>query len=84
MYEYYFTFRSMTRAQMAVQRLNGRGIGAELVRIPKSIAAMGCGHAVRVQREDAYPASAALHAAGIGFERVFALDYDGQAREVPL
>lgn len=84
MYEYYFTFRSMTRAQLAVQRLNGRGIGAVLVRIPKSIAAMGCGYAVRVQKSDAYLTSAALHAAGIGFERVFGVNYDGEAKEVPL
>lgn len=82
MYEYYFTFRSMTRAQLAVQQLNAQKMDAQLVRIPKAAASMGCGYAVRIHCDDIYPATSSLRSAGIGFERVFGLDYHGEAKEV--
>ncbi len=84
MYEYYFTFRSLTRAQQAVQLLRGQALGGELVRIPKALTSMGCGYAVRVYGSDSYPAAAMLRTAGVGFERIFGLDHLGVAREVAL
>lgn len=84
MYEYYFTFRSVTRAQMAAQQLSLIGLRSALVRIPNAVAAQGCGYAVRVRQTDLYAAVDALQSAGVVYERVFGLGYDGLAEEVLL
>src|SRR5699024_3056452 len=57
MYDYYFTFRSMTQAQRAVGVLQQAAIYAVLERTPRAISPQGCGYAVKVLRGDVYRAA---------------------------
>ena len=84
MYEYYFTFRSMTRAQQAALELLRYGVDSRYLRAPKSISSMGCGYAVAVEKRYAHRAAAVLRLRGTGFERVFRVNSDGKAEEVFL
>ena len=43
MYQYYFTFRSMTQAQRAVGLLRQAGVFPTLLRTPRAISSQGCG-----------------------------------------
>lgn len=45
----YFTFRSITRAQLALYDLQAAGIAAVLQRTPRALAGEGCGYAIRVR-----------------------------------
>lgn len=65
MYEYYFTFHSVTQAQRGLEELLRRGIYTELIRSPKKFSSAGCGYALKVLSSDGYTAAAALKIAGI-------------------
>lgn len=65
MYEYYFTFHSVTLAQRALSELLRKGIYTELIRSPKRFTSFGCGFAIKVPAGDGYIASAAMKSAGI-------------------
>lgn len=69
MYDFYFTFRSMTAAQQAALTLLQFSVDAEFVRAPRQFSQMGCGYAVRTRHEDAYRAGMILRQQGISFER---------------
>ena len=47
-----FTFRSITRAQLALRYLQAADVNASLQRTPKSLAQEGCGYAIRVRAGD--------------------------------
>ena len=74
MFDYYFTFRSMTAAQLAVTELNKSGISSSLLRAPKAISSMGCSYAVRVSYHNGPAAALILRQTGIAFTKVFHLD----------
>jgi len=82
MYDYYFTFRSMTRAQQAALELNQYGVDAQYLRAPRFISVMGCGYAVRVSQSNAHRAAAVLRLLGTKQERVFRANSDGHFTEV--
>ena len=84
MYEYYFTFQSITYAQTALSELFRVGIFAELIRTPKRMSSMGCGYAVKVRSGDGYPAYAALRSAGIAPLRSFRVYPDGRSEVTSL
>lgn len=83
MYEYYFTFQSITHAQNALSELFRIGISAELIRSPKRFSAMGCSYALRVLSADGYSAYATLRSAGIKPYRSLRVYSDGRS-EVTL
>ena len=60
MYEYYFTFLSVTMAQRGLEALLNRGIYAELIRTPRRMASAGCGYALKVRSGDGFVAAAVL------------------------
>ncbi len=76
---YYFTFRSVTRAQQAQALLNRKGISAVLQRTPGFLAVQGCGYCLRVGEASASMAGVLLRQSGVercylrtrsGFEEV--------------
>ena len=69
MKDYYFTFRSVTRAMEAEKRLQRAGMHPQLLRTPGELRKKGCGYSLRVQETEWEPARAVL--TGNGFERIF-------------
>ncbi len=84
MYEYYFTFQSMTRAQTAQAVLTRHGLFSALRRTPKVLTAQGCGYALRLAAADGPAAAALLRREGSQFGRCFRLYADGWMEEVGL
>lgn len=78
MYEYYFTFPSVTFAQRALSELVQKGIAAELIRAPKRISSYGCGYALKVSASDGYVASAVMRSAGIRPSKSIRVYFDGR------
>ena len=69
MFDFYYTFRSLTTAQQAVLTLLQFSIQADLVRTPGRFTQMGCGYAVRINEDNAYQAGLLLRQHGIAYER---------------
>ena len=66
---YFFTFRSITRAQLALRYLQAADMRAALLRTPKALATEGCGYVIRVRAADAAaadPAQAGCRGRGNG------------------
>ena len=84
MYEFYFTFRSVTQAQAALVTLTQAGLRSTLVRIPKKLSQIGCGYALKLSAEDGYAAAVTLRRESVKFNRCFKADSDGQMEEVYL
>ena len=79
MYEYYFTFPSVTFAQRALSELLQKGISAELIRSPRRISSYGCGYALKVSAADGYIASAVMRTAGIRPAKSIRVYFDGRS-----
>lgn len=79
MYEYFFTFPSVTLAQKALSELLQKGILAELIRSPKRISSYGCGYAIKVSAADGYTASAVMRSSGARPVKTIRVFYDGRS-----
>lgn len=77
MYEYFFTFRSITTAQRAVRVFDRAGISNTLVRTPKQIEQMGCGYSVRVRSGVFQDAQRTLLRNEIPYSNVYVRHGDG-------
>ena len=84
MYEYYFTFRSMTAAQQAALILHQSGMEAEFLRAPKQLAEKGCGYALALHKWNYFEAALRLRHAGRQFERVYRIRPGFVPEEVAL
>ena len=84
MFDYYFTFRSMTSAQQAVMHLNKNGLFASMLRTPKVLSSKGCGFSVRVLLQNGSDAALILRKAGIYYEKVFQMSVSGSWTEAYL
>lgn len=84
MYDYYFTFQSVSRAQRAVFSLTQKGIQAILMKSPKVISQFGCGYAIKVSQTIFYPALQNLQENGISFEHLFRIKQNGTMEEAIL
>lgn len=82
MYDYYFTFRSMTQAQRAVSVLRQAGISPTLIRTPRAISTKGCGYSVKVGGDTVYRTAEILRGALILFEKAYRITAGGRAEEV--
>ena len=80
MFQYVFSFDSLTAAQAARGVLDARYVPCRVVRAPKR----GCGYAVRVEGRDGARSAALLREAGQRFSGVFRLLPDGTAEEAAL
>ena len=81
MFQYVFSFDSLTAAQAARGVLDARYVPCRVVRAPKAAAKRGCGYAVRVEGRDG---ARLLREAGQRFSGVFRLLPDGTAEEAAL
>lgn len=84
MFEYLFTFRSLTAAQSARNVLSADGIRASVTRTPGRMAANGCGYAVRVSEKNSIRAAELLRRRQAGFVHSYRLFPNGRAEEVRL
>ena len=69
--------RSVTYAQRAVRLLEGAGMRASMRRLPADLPETGCGHAVRVRREDLPQAVKLMSESGFPRQITFCEDEEG-------
>ena len=84
MFEYYFTFRSITGAQRAENVLRQEGIPGRLLRAPKFLNLNGCGYAIRVRSTDGRRAASAFRAYRAEYSKVFRVFFSGGVEETVL
>ena len=74
--------RSLTNAQRAANTLQHAGIFASVTKAPQNANPAGCTYGVKIGERNLSKALSLLRQAGIKFGKVFALDFDGDIREV--
>lgn len=84
MFEYLFTFRSLTAAQSARRSLNAGGIRASVGRTARQMSAHGCAYALRVSAGSGIRALHLLRARGAPFVHLYRVSPGGTVEEVRL
>lgn len=82
MFDYYFTFRSITAAQTGAHMLERAGISSTTARTPKHLQKQGCGYSVRVRENQFRIAQEVLLQNGAKFNKVYCRLPDGTWEEV--
>lgn len=82
MYEYFFTFGSLTNAQSAVRVLDHYAIPSKLLRTPREIQMQGCSHSVCVRSGYFIQAKDELERKNLRYHKIFCKFADGQFEEV--
>ena len=81
---YLIICRSLTYAQRTAAVLERAGIGARIMRSPRSIDAEGCSHAVKISERTLSLALTLLAREGMNPKRVYILSANGDYNEVSL
>lgn len=81
---YLIICRSLTYAQRTAMVLTRAGLGAHIMRSPKSIDGEGCSHAVKVSERSLSLALTLLAREGLSPRRVYIVSPDGAYNEVFL
>ena len=84
MYDYFFTFRSVTSAQGGAKRLEKAGIPAMMVRTPRNLQKQGCGYSLRIKTEDIIPVVELLRENGVPLRKIYAQRPDGNLEELTV
>lgn len=84
MFDYLFTFRSLTQAQGGRRVLAQAGIWVSLERSPRALSAHGCGYVLRVRSGGGMAALELLRDAGGHFSHLYRSYQNGQIQEVRL
>ena len=84
MYDYFFTFRSVTAATQASRALERAGISTLMVRTPAELRQMGCGYSLRLQTESIARAAWLLRAEQLPMRKVYLQKEDGSLEEIAL
>jgi len=84
MYDYYFTFRSITGAQRGEQALMRQSVHCKLLRSPKFLSLKGCGYALKVRSVQALAAANVLRLYAVPFKNIYRVDTAGHGEEVVL
>ncbi len=82
MYDYFFTFRSVTAAMRGSRILEGAGIKTTLSRTPRGLQQQGCGYSLRVRAELLRQAQELLTREEARFNKIYRKDPGGQWQEV--
>ncbi len=82
MYDYFFTFRSVTAAMTGGRVLERAGVPGVTVRTPKKLRQKGCGYSLRVREEVLPEARSALQAAGARYQKLYRKTGSGTWQEV--
>ena len=77
---YLITCRSVTHAQHVTAALDHGGVHGKITRVPKVLADVGCGYAVRINARDEHAAAKLLQSTTLKPVRVFA-EENGMYRE---
>lgn len=80
MYDYFFTFRSVTTAMRAGSLLRNAGISNSVIRTPLALRQQGCGYSLRVPERSFAAATALLHE--IPYRKRYRRGDGGQWQEV--
>lgn len=84
MYEYYFTFGSLTAAQAAVKALHRFAVPCRQLRTPKPLQLQGCGHSVVVGSGYYIQSKDEFDRLRLPYHHVFCRMPDGSFEEVEL
>ena len=84
MYDYYFTFRSITAAQRGERALLRCGLHGKLLRSPKFLSIKGCGYALKIRGRDGIAAASALAAERVNYGSIYRIGPDGRGEEILL
>lgn len=82
MYDYYFTFRSVTAALSAQRALERAGVSSLTVRTPRELRQKGCGYSLRIREELLADARRALQAASVPYQKIYRKTDRGSWQEV--
>ena len=82
MYDYYFTFRSVTAAMKGSRALEREGVSGVTVRTPKKLRQKGCGYSIRVREELLPAAKHALQSADTRYQKLYRRTDSGSWQEV--
>ena len=83
--EYYIIMcRSLTYAQRAVRLAEKSGYYAGLIKLPQHLTPEGCSYGVKVRARDVDAVRRRIAASGIKVGKLFAVDREGELREVVL
>ena len=81
MFEYLFTFQSLTAAQSARSVLNTEGIRAPVGRSARKLSANGCGYVLRVSARDGIRALHVLRKNGAEYVHLYRVYPSGMLEE---
>lgn len=84
MFDYYFTFRSITAAQRAQIALEKDGLYSLLLRAPRAMSSRGCGYALKVRGYDGQSAAAAFSIWKTPYTAVYRVYATGETEETTL
>jgi len=84
MYDYYFTFPTLTASQQAMMYLRTVGIVTDPVKVPLTASSGGCANGLGVGATRAASAAAALRRANLSPSKIFRRDNGAMLREVWL
>lgn len=79
---YLILCRSLTYAQQTARVLERSGIGAKILRTPRSIAGDGCGYCVKISDRQLSAALPILHREGLGPKQIYIQTGENQFSEV--
>lgn len=71
MYDYYFTFRSVTSAMEGRRALERAGVSAVTVRTPGELRHNGCGYSLRVREEQLAEAKRILETSRLRYQKLY-------------
>lgn len=71
MFDYYFTFRSVTAATQGSRVLERGGVSAVMLRTPKELRQQGCGYSLRVRSNTPARARKLLAQEGVRYQRIY-------------
>ena len=84
MFDYYFTFHSVTGAQRGECALAHNGVRTAILRAPKFLSMKGCGYALRVKEGQGRQAADILRRERAPFDSVYRVWQDGRVEQVIL
>lgn len=84
MFDYYFTFRSITAAQRSGRLLKQAGLDVQVVRTPKNLQKQGCGYSLRVRTGQFSRARELLLHADAKYQRIYVRNAAGKWEEVRM
>ena len=84
MFQYLFSFPSLTAAQLARGALDARYIPCRVVRAPSAATKRGCGYAVRVEGRDGARSAGIFREENQQFSGIFRKFPDGKVEEAEL